>query len=128
VQKRAAAPITIPRELRPIIGVALVDYLTAQSHCVLAISVSGRHAHILVELPDDMQAIRAIIGEAKRKSSRAVKCQMPGRVWAAGGDYDLVDSRSHQRNSFFYILEKQGPGAWTWSYREAVSRALEAET
>lgn len=126
VQKRAATPITIPRELRSVIGVALADYLATQGHRLLAISVSGRHAHILVELPDNMSSIRAIIGEAKRKSSRAVKQQMPGRVWAAGGDYDPVDSRVHQRNSYFYILEKQGPGAWTWTYQEAVARAAEA--
>lgn len=92
-------------------------------HRVLGISVSGCHSHILVELPDDIEEIKIIIGEAKKKSSLAVRPEMPGKIWASGGDFDPVDDRRHANAELNYILTKQGPGAWTWSYLELMPAA-----
>ncbi|HSZ58001.1 MAG TPA: hypothetical protein VK797_20225 [Tepidisphaeraceae bacterium] len=63
--------------------------------------------------------IKAIVGDAKRKASRAVKRELPGTIWAAGGTYKRVKSRQHQRSAYNYILYDQGRSAWTWSFKDA---------
>jgi REP element-mobilizing transposase RayT len=119
VNERAGTPVIIPLNVRSIIADRIADTLIEMGHRVLAASVSGMHAHVVVELPDNMPLIRAIVGEAKKESSRAVRKQMPGRIWAAGGDYDPIDDRNHLASAMNYVLMKQGPGARTWSYRNA---------
>ena len=73
--------------------------------------------HMCTELPEARTVVKQIIGEAKRKSSRAVKEWLPGSVWAAGGEYVICNNRGHLRNAVDYVLYDQGPGAWTWSYQ-----------
>jgi hypothetical protein len=73
----------------------------------------------LVELPNNIITIRAIVGQAKRASSRAIKHRIPGSVWAAGGAFRPIKDINHQRNAYNYILYDQGPGAWTWCFRDA---------
>ena len=107
--------------LRPIIGRVLADHLIQSGHQVLVIAVTKVHAHLLVELPDNILRIRAIVGEAKRVASRAVKEKLAGSIWAAGGTYKPVKSREHQRSAYEYILYDQGPGAWTWSFKDGTS-------
>ena len=68
------------------------------------------------ELPHEIARVSAIVGEAKRVSSRAVKKQLPGTVWAAGGTYKPVITREHERKAYEYILYEQGPDAWTWAF------------
>jgi hypothetical protein len=114
VKAQSEPAITIPAALRAIVGTRFVEELEAPGHRVIAMSVCGRHAHVVVELPDDMPEVRAIIGEAKRVSSRAVKAALPGCVWAGGGDFNPIDSAEHLRRARDYVLTKQGPGAWTW--------------
>lgn len=106
--KRSQAEVTIPRALRPIIGKALVKAFDEQHHCVFASAVGKTHAHILVELPQSLTAVKRMVGDAKRTSSRAVKQQMPGSVWAAGGAFKVVRDAEHQRNAYRYILYGQG--------------------
>jgi REP element-mobilizing transposase RayT len=84
------------------------------AHRILVISVAATHCHFLVELPDDLQEIRRIVGECKRSASMAVKKRLPGRVWAHDGKYKSVDTVEHQRNTFGYI--KRQRDAWIWSY------------
>ena len=116
--ERSGNAATIPTRLRSAIGMHIIAALRELGHEVLAISVSGRHSHFLVELPDDLRVIKAIVGEAKRASSRAVREAMPGKVWAAGGDFDPIDSRVGLHDAGNYILTKQGPWAWVWDYRD----------
>jgi hypothetical protein len=104
--------------LRRMVSVAIRKDLSAKGHRVLAIAVGKVHTHVLVELPDNILRIRAIIGDAKRVSSRAIKRYVPGSVWAAGGTYKPVKSLEHQREAYKYILYRQGPDAWTWSFRD----------
>ena len=111
--------IHFARELRRIVGKALKEDLDAKGHRVLAVAVGKVHTHFLVELPDNILKIRAIVGDAKRRSSRAVKEYLPGSVWAALGTYKPVKSRAHQKRAYNYILYDQGPGAWTWSFKDA---------
>ncbi len=114
---RARKEVRIPRELRPIIGRAIIKHLNEDGYRVLALSVAKVHAHGLTELPHELARVKVIVGEAKRVSSRAVKKQLPGSIWAADGTYKPVLNPRHERASFEYILYEQGD-AWTWSYRD----------
>ena len=118
MKSRAGPEVHIPVRCRATIGRAIVTYLCSEGHAVLAISVGRVHTHYLVELPDRVRDIKDIRGETKRISSRSVKKDLPGEVWAAGGTYKPVDDRTHLRNAYRYILYEQGPDDWTWSYKD----------
>ncbi len=87
-------------------------------HCVLAITVAATHAHMLTELPAEMGAVRSIVGDAKNASSRAVRQEMPGRIWAGGGDYRRVSDKRHQQRIFEYIVNHSREGAWVWTVQD----------
>jgi REP element-mobilizing transposase RayT len=110
--------VTIERGLRKVIGQTLLSSLFDRHYRVLTIAVGKVHSHALVELPEPLSTVKAIIGEAKRASSRAVKTQLPGSIWAAGGTFLIVKNDPHLRKANDYILYDQGPGAWTWSFRD----------
>jgi REP element-mobilizing transposase RayT len=110
--------VRFTNELRVVIGNSLVEYFQKVGYRILVVAVTKVHAHALVELPDNILKIRGIVGEAKRCSSRAVKDAIPGAVWAAGGTFKPIKDADHQRNAYSYILHDQGPGAWTWSFRD----------
>ena len=114
----SAKRIVIPREARSTLGNAIVDFLCSQGYRLLGVSVSGMHAHLLIELPDSIQRTKAIIGEAKSTSSRAVKRILPGSIWARGGRFEKIEDRNHHRNVYNYILTGQQPGTWVWSYNK----------
>ena len=112
-KERARPKITLVPDVTGIIGKALVQYFTEAEYRLLAVAVTREHADLLVELPDNILKVRAIVGNAKRLSSRAVKRSMPGTIWAAGGTYKPIRDIGHQRNTYAYILHNQGPDAWT---------------
>jgi hypothetical protein len=109
--------VVIPHALRPVVGVAFRKYLSGLGHRVLAVAVGGVHAHILAELPAELWEARAVVGQAKRASSRAVRSELPGRVWAGGGRFKAIDSPTYQRRVYRYILGHYAEGAWVWSER-----------
>ncbi len=115
---RTRDEVHIGRSDRAIIGREIVQHLQTGGYRVLAIAVAKVHAHLLVELPGRLDEVKAIIGDAKKKSSLAVERSMPGSIWAAGGKYKRILESSHQRNAFEYILYQQGAIAWTWSFRD----------
>ena len=115
---KSGIEVRLAEEIRPLIGNALRQHLEDEGHRVLAVAVTKVHAHVLVELPDFITSVKKIVGDAKRVSSRAVKKQLPGAVWARGGNYKPIDSRSHQINTLNYILFDQGLDAWTWSFQD----------
>jgi hypothetical protein len=117
-ERNSGDEITIPRHLRSVIGRAIVAYLISQNYRVLVVAVAKVHAHFIVELPIDLFAVRWIVGQAKRKSSRAVKDEMPGSIWAAGGTYKPVENRKHMDRAYPYVLYEQGSDAWTWSFED----------
>jgi REP element-mobilizing transposase RayT len=114
---RSATPVVIPPAIRSVIGQSIVQTLSEENHRVLALSVSGMHTHFLVELPTNLTQLRAIVGRCKCNSSRAVRKLLPGKVWAEGGKFLRVRSNGHQQSVFAYILTRQGPSGWTWSFR-----------
>ncbi len=110
--ERAGRRVILPESVRPRIAAALVGALSA--YRFKAMSVSSDHAHLLIELPDDVPAIKAVIGDAKRIASREVRNQLPGAIWSAGCDYEPVDDEDHFNACEEYALIKQGAGTWTW--------------
>jgi hypothetical protein len=90
-ESRSGVEVHVPMDLRPIIGRTILEYLLAIGMRVIAIAVGKVHTHIVVELVDDMRFVKHLIGQVKRKSSRAVKQQLPGAVWSAGGTYKPID-------------------------------------
>jgi len=117
-QSRSGDPVSIRPHLRQAVAKAFLARLNQEGYLVLAIAVSGQHVHALVLLPDHRALIRQIIGRCKRHACEAVKRELTGRLWAASGEFKQVRDRSHQLNVYKYILVDQGPGAWTWSYRD----------
>jgi REP element-mobilizing transposase RayT len=114
----AGDEVRFEKELRPIIGRAILNHLREQGFKVLAIAVGKVHTHVIVELPRERAKVKWIIGQAKRKASRAVKKSLPGSVWAAGGEYKIVKDKDHLINAVEYVIYEQGPGTWTWWYRD----------
>lgn len=109
--------VTIPRRLRERIARRIIDELEAMDYRAIAVAVCGQHAHVLVELPDNMPQVKRIAGRCKNASSRAVRVEMPGRVWARGGNFERVESRDHWHEAFGYILRHRQQGGWVWCYR-----------
>jgi len=113
--RRNAAPrVEIPDHLRRKILGAFVRKLIELECVVIAASVSKKHAHFLVLMPDDYNRERWIAGKAKQISSYLVREEMPGRVWARGGRFKLIKDRKHQLNVFKYIWKRQERDAFTW--------------
>ena len=110
--------VTIPRNLRPRVGQAFRDYLLDEKYRVLCVAVGKVHAHAVVELPKDIRRVKRIIGEAKRFASCTVTSSIPGALWSAGGEFVPVTRADHLKSAYEYDLYKQGPGAWTWSWRD----------
>jgi REP element-mobilizing transposase RayT len=116
-QKRSGKPVTIDYDVRAVVVRAFVEKLRQLGYRVVVVSVSGRHVHALVELPDDRAQVRYIIGMCKQRASHALRQVLPGSIWAEGGEYKLVKDDEHHENTFNYIRTKQGPDALVWSIR-----------
>jgi len=100
-------------------GLAILQKLHQLGFRVLVISVSSDHVHLLVELPYDLKAVKRIIGQCKGFASHEVTEDLPGQIWAEGGDFKLVNDRAHHERAFYYIRDKQGEGAWTWTFKDS---------
>jgi hypothetical protein len=107
--------VIIPRALRETVGRKILEKLRKLDHEVIAISVGGKHAHFLAELPEAIKAVRDVVGQCKSASSHAVRVQLPGRVWGHRGKFTPVDTLEYQRNVFKYILRQED--AWIWSFQ-----------
>ena len=109
--------VIIPADVRETLGRKIIETLQKSNHLVLAVSVSGMHAHALVELPDNIPAIRRIIGLCKSASSHAIRERLAGRVWARYGSFKPIRDKQHHVNVYHYILKQTD--AWIWSYKDA---------
>lgn len=114
-QFRSGPPVMLPKAVFQTIIRGFVEKLRAEGHRVLAVSISDRHLHALVELPNDRSEIRRIIGKCKQRASHAARRQLPGGIWSEGGEYKPILDRSHHRNVFNYIRTKQESWALIWS-------------
>jgi hypothetical protein len=93
-------------------------FLRCEGYRVLCVAVGKVHAHVVVELPKDLRQVKRIVGEAKRFSSCAVTSSIPGALWSAGGEFVPAEGADHLKAAYEYDLYKQGPGAWTWSWKD----------
>jgi REP element-mobilizing transposase RayT len=107
--------VFIPVEVREKVGGAIVEFLQGEGWKVVAVSVGGTHAHLLVELPSGFREVRQVIGECKRYSSRSARSEMPGKVWGEGGSFKEVRDRGHLVNTWMYVARGQEGDAWVWS-------------
>ena len=121
-KSRAGEPRTIPPDLRERIGRAFVKRLRDEGYTVLAVAVSAEHVHALVLLPDDRSTVKRVVGRCKQYGTRAARSGIRGELWADGGEFKPVTDRAHQLNVYEYILTKQGPWAWTWSFRDEMGQ------
>ena len=112
---RHPEPVRIPRELRLKVATAVAESLLAAGHEVLVVAVAELHAHAVAELPLDERAYNKAVGHAKCDSSRSIRRQLPGRVWARDDRHDLVgDDDDYRENVFGYVRDRQGPTAAVW--------------
>ena len=116
--QRSRGAVLIPAPLRPIIGTALLRKVIEQGHQILALSSGITHAHLQVELPNDLAEARQLAGTWKQASSHAIRNVLPGSVWAGGGKPIPIKDRPHHQNVFDYILGHVDEGAWVWSFRD----------
>ena len=72
------------------------------------------HVHMLVILQD----VRDVIGYAKLSASMRLKSELKGKVWARGGNFKPIRDEAHHRNTYCYILDHRGEGAWVWTYQD----------
>jgi REP element-mobilizing transposase RayT len=110
--------VVLGSPMRPAIGIELRRSLQKHQCAVLVIAVAATHAHILARLPLDPRQLRLVVGDAKRRASRAVKDELPGRIWAGSASFRRIADRAHQVPAFNYILGHGSEGAWVWCFRD----------
>jgi hypothetical protein len=117
-ERKCPDAVTIPLDLRPIVGRALVEFFLDLRLRVLVVAVGKVHAHAVVELAEDLRAVKRLVGEAKRFSSTRVTHPIPGPLWSAGGKFVPVEDDDHLKAAYEYDFYDQGRWAWTWSFRD----------
>ncbi|MCC6580730.1 MAG: hypothetical protein IT440_09830 [Phycisphaeraceae bacterium] len=117
-KNHSGPPVVIPISLRPQLAKELATTLTEQQSQILIVSVSAMHAHLLAELPWPWPETRKIVGEAKRLASKAVREQMPGRIWGRGATSRVCEDQTYQRQVYNYILKHKDQGAGLWTYKD----------
>jgi hypothetical protein len=110
-------PVVLPRELRPVVGGAMVDRLGQCGAQVLALSCSGQHVHLLAKMPGG-EVPRQWVGRAKMHTTFVLRGHgWVGELWAVRSKVIPVRDRRHQLNVFHYILDHAAEGAWVWDFR-----------
>ena len=117
-KRKCPDEVTIPLDLRPVVGRALVRFFFDAKLRVLSVAVGKVHAHAVVELVDDLREVKRVIGDAKHFSSCAVSYALPGKLWSAGGTFVRIENDAYLKSAYDYDLYDQGPWAWTWSFRD----------
>ena len=112
--------MTLPAELRKLVGNAVLKKVQDQGHRLVALAVVGNYAHLLVELPrGDKKLTNRLVGQWKQAASHAVRAKLPGKIWAAGCHAVVVKDRNHHREVFRYILAHAAQDGWVWFYKQA---------
>jgi len=117
-QKLSGPPITFVTSLRPTVGRAILDKINTQNHTVLSICVGSNHTHVLTKLPNDRTLVKKLVGSWKQAASHRIRLEIPGKVWASGCDPIPIRDRTHQIQTYRYILRHECEGAWVWSFSD----------
>lgn len=121
-QAEGGPPTRIPGPLQREVGERLRDYLLRLGHRVLAVAVSSRHVHVLVELPAGGRVADRELGRAKQSVALAVRKKGLVRLWAKRAGFKPIADADHQRATLDYIARHRGEGAWVWTFREDPAR------
>ena len=120
-KKIAAHEVTIPFELREIVGMAMLRSLQLHDNRCLAMAVAKTHAHLLLECVNSRIEIKKLASRLKQVSSRSVNGMLPGVLWARGGDYNPAEDKNYQQKVYYYILNHgKKEKTWVWNFRDCV--------
>lgn len=110
-------PTRFTRTDRPLVGRLLLKSLSIQRIPVISLAVAPTHSHLLIRcLAVDPELV---LGRAKQNVTRNLPSRLPGyRLWAKNSHIEPVHNRSHQLQTFRYILAHAHQDAWTWSFRD----------
>jgi len=110
-------PVSLARDLRPTLGMALVEKLERNGALVVCVGVAAQHVHILTKMLPGMQ--RAWPGHAKRHAWFVLRDHgWSGKLWGKRGKAIPIRDRRHQLNVYGYIMRHAAQGAWVWSILE----------
>lgn len=116
------APVTIDRDLRQVVALALVSKLQEYTAQVLALSASSNHVHLLAKMPPGLTP-KLWVGYAKREATfQAKEIGWEGKLWARGGKPNRIRDRQHQLNTDYYILRHRDERAGVWDYKDYESK------
>ncbi len=104
-------PVSIPPELREIVGRQCLKQLDKEGVEVFVISVDSWHVHVAVDCA--AEGLKLMVGRVKKVSSHKVRDRIPGRLWQAGCHPVAVRDERHWHNVLRYILD-HAPEAWVW--------------
>lgn len=122
-KKQSADPTKLAPAAYATVGSAILANIHKQNFRFVALSVNATHVHVhvLVELPDDVERVKEIVGWFKWFATRDLREAHPEytsiEIWADGETYKAVDDPQYFCSTEKYILEKQGADAWTYSAR-----------
>ena len=111
-----------PRELRLKVARKIADSLNRSGFPVIVVAVGPTHAHAVPELPIDLRKYNKILGNAKCDASRAVRKQLPGRIWAKRDKHRMLRNPKEREDAFLYVRDDQGPSAAVWCHQRKYTR------
>lgn len=114
-----AEPVLLAPRQRAAACNAMAEKLLERSVRVLALSVGREHYHILAQFPDSR--VRHWVGLAKKHASHILReLGLQGQVWARKCRALPIRNRSHQINTFKYIVAHREHGAFVWTFKEGL--------
>lgn len=110
-------PVRIPKTLRSVIGLALIERYFELEGFVLRVAVLGQHVHLLVKLPRSQA--RKLSGLAKRHAWFALRDHgWKRKLWGKRGKAKIIRNREHQLRVYDYIGRHEEQSAWVWTWRK----------
>jgi len=111
--KHDAVSLTVPQ--RQAVGEAVREKATVCGAEIACIAVAATHTHLLIG--SDANLTRKTAGAIKRHTWFTLRNEGWNRkLWAKGGKYVPVETRSHWDNVFAYILRHESEGAYVWRW------------
>ena len=108
-------PVSLARQQRKLVGIALKAKLDELDASLIAVSVSRQHIHMLLKLPP--ATVRDQVGAAKKHAWFELrKTGWNKKLWGKRGKFLRIRDRKHQLNVFYCILRHAEQGAWVWYY------------
>ncbi len=108
-------PVRLARELRATAGRVLVEKLRSEGTEVMVLAVAAEHVHgvLLCRAAET----RAMIGNAKRAASHALRDAVPGALWARRCGLRTITTDEQHASVYDYVVAHVREGAWVWCCR-----------